>query len=108
MDLDNLQASIQIIFLPYFPLLYQIEAEEIANPMELFISSVGRARSTYDQSVVFVRARNPLVNLSGVTVRISIRQDGVRIVCDARCNPEVYRERIKGDGDLGRKNNRSL
>jgi hypothetical protein len=85
-----------------FHIFHQIEAEEIGNPVELFISSVGRARSTYDQSVVFVRVRNPLVNLSGVTVRISIRKDGLRIVCDARCNPEVLQNELGGEGIGGR------
>ncbi|KAL3117198.1 hypothetical protein niasHT_007601 [Heterodera trifolii] len=63
----------------------QIEAEDIDEPSELFISSVRRARSAYDHSVVFVRAPSPWLRPQGVAVRVSLRQNGMRIDCEARC-----------------------
>lgn len=45
-----------------------------------------RARSLYDQSIAFVRAKNPRVFRRGVNVRISIREDNKRIPCEAKCN----------------------
>ena len=65
----------------------QIETEDVQNPNEVFVSSVPRARSSFDQSVLFVRARNPLLlPAMAVTVRVSVRQAGMRIGCEVRCN----------------------
>uniref|UniRef100_A0A914HFV1 Tyrosinase copper-binding domain-containing protein n=1 Tax=Globodera rostochiensis TaxID=31243 RepID=A0A914HFV1_GLORO len=66
----------------------QLEAEDVDDPSELFISSVRRARSAYDHSVVFVRARSPWLRPQGVSVRVSLRQNGLRVDCDARCTFE--------------------
>lgn len=52
----------------------------------MWISSLRRARSLYDQSVIFVRAKNPRVFRKGVSVRISIREDNKRISCETKCN----------------------
>lgn len=60
--------------------------EDLYDPNDIWISSLRRARSVYDQSVVFVRAKNPRVFRRGVSVRISIRQDNKRIPCEIKCN----------------------
>lgn len=64
----------------------KLEVQDLDAPDDLWISSMKRARSAYDQSVVYVRARNPRVFRKGVAVRVSIRADGKRLQCETRCN----------------------
>ncbi|KAH7711213.1 Protein TYR-6 [Aphelenchoides avenae] len=64
----------------------EVEVEDLDDPSDVWISSIRRARSAYDQSVVLVRARNPRVFHRGVSVRISIRNGSQRLPCDSRCN----------------------
>lgn len=66
--------------------IFQIEVEDLNDPNDMWISSLRRARSVYDQSVAFVRAKNPRVFRRGVSVRISIREDNKRVQCEAKCN----------------------
>lgn len=65
---------------------FQIEVEDLDDPTDLWISSIKRARSAYDQSIVFVRAKNPAIFKNGVTVRISIVNGETTMPCEARCN----------------------
>ncbi|KAI6239594.1 hypothetical protein M3Y99_00549600 [Aphelenchoides fujianensis] len=46
----------------------EIEVEDLDDPHDVWISSLRRARSAYDQSVVFVRAKNPRVFRRGVSL----------------------------------------
>uniref|UniRef100_A0AC34QTV2 Tyrosinase copper-binding domain-containing protein n=1 Tax=Panagrolaimus sp. JU765 TaxID=591449 RepID=A0AC34QTV2_9BILA len=64
----------------------EIEVQDMDDPSDLWISSIRRARSAYDQSIVFIRARNPFVFKRGVTVKVSIRNGQKRLNCDSRCN----------------------
>uniref|UniRef100_A0A915EFF9 Tyrosinase copper-binding domain-containing protein n=1 Tax=Ditylenchus dipsaci TaxID=166011 RepID=A0A915EFF9_9BILA len=63
----------------------QIEAEDLEDKSDLWMSSLRRARSAYDQSIVFVRARNPRVVHSSVKVQLALRHDGLRMPCEVRC-----------------------
>uniref|UniRef100_A0A7E4W5S9 Tyrosinase_Cu-bd domain-containing protein n=1 Tax=Panagrellus redivivus TaxID=6233 RepID=A0A7E4W5S9_PANRE len=64
----------------------EIEVQDLDDPSDLWISSIRRARSAYDQSNVFIRARNPLVFRKGVTVKINIRDGTKRLECESRCS----------------------
>uniref|UniRef100_A0A1I8B1K7 Tyrosinase copper-binding domain-containing protein n=1 Tax=Meloidogyne hapla TaxID=6305 RepID=A0A1I8B1K7_MELHA len=65
----------------------QIEAEEIGHPFELFSTSLRRARSVFDQGILFLRASNPFLQKErSATVKVSIRRRGQRMECDALCD----------------------
>ncbi|KAI1715111.1 common central domain of tyrosinase domain-containing protein [Ditylenchus destructor] len=64
----------------------QVEAEDMEDKSDLWMSSLRRARSAYDTSVIFVRARNPRLLHTGVRVNLALRQDGLRVPCEVRCN----------------------
>ncbi|CAD5220536.1 unnamed protein product [Bursaphelenchus okinawaensis] len=70
----------------------EIEVQDMDDPTDIWISSIRRARSAYDQSVVFVRARNPRIFRKGVGVQISIRSDNKRVMCEAKCNVGAERQ----------------
>lgn len=76
---------------------FQIEVEDLNDPNDIWISSLRRARSLYDQTVVFVRAKNPRVFRRGVSIRISIREDNKRIPCEAKCNMVKLKEIVYND-----------
>nr|CAD2183619.1 unnamed protein product [Meloidogyne enterolobii] len=68
----------------------EVEAEEIGGGhFEFYSTSLRRARSVFDQGILFLRASNPFLQKGReVTVKVGIRKGGggQRIQCDALCD----------------------
>uniref|UniRef100_A0A915PAR4 Tyrosinase copper-binding domain-containing protein n=1 Tax=Meloidogyne floridensis TaxID=298350 RepID=A0A915PAR4_9BILA len=68
----------------------EVEAEEIGGGhFEIYSTSLRRARSVFDQGILFLRASNPFLQKGReVTVKVGIRKGGggQRIKCDALCD----------------------
>jgi len=69
---------------------FKVEAEEIGGGhFEIYSTSLRRARSVFDQGILFLRASNPFLQKGReVTVKVGIRKGGggQRIKCDALCD----------------------
>lgn len=75
---QNLQVSVSLVV----STIIQIEA---VSDDEQWSSSVRRAASSFDPTIVFVQSPNPSRHSQGVHLQISILENGYKLNCRAKC-----------------------